>query len=139
MIRLAMILALLAGEAAAEGSLVATRAIQAQTLVEPDDVRLTSPAVPGALTEAASAVGLEARVTIYPGRPVRPGDLGPPALVERNDTVRLLYAVGGLQIAALGRALGRGAEGMAIRVMNVDSRAIVHGRVAGPGLVEVGK
>ncbi|MEM6906476.1 MAG: flagella basal body P-ring formation protein FlgA, partial [Pseudomonadota bacterium] len=36
-------------------------------------------------------------------------------------------------------ALGRGAEGMAIRVMNVDSRAIVHGRVAGPGLVEVGK
>ena len=50
-------------------------------------------------------------MAIYAGRPVRPGDLGPPALVERNQLVPLVYQPGGLAISTEGRALGRGGGG----------------------------
>ena len=98
MLRVLLLLAM-AGPAAAE-SLVATRTIRARTLVLPDDVVLVSTELPGALSDPAAAVGLEAKVAIYPGKPLHPGDLGPPTLVERNQTVTLIYLAGGLAILA---------------------------------------
>ncbi len=123
---------------AAAESLVAARTIRARDVVTFEDVALVSAALPGALREARDAVGLEARVTIYAGRPVRPADLGPPALVERNQTVTLAYRAGGLSIIAEGRALTRAGAGEAVRVMNLASKTIVTGRLAEDGTVLVG-
>jgi flagellar basal body P-ring formation protein FlgA len=136
MLRVALILAL-AAPASAE-SLVATRTIRAKTLIAPEDLTLVSAELPGALSDPALAVGQEARVSIYAGKPVRPGDLGPPTLVERNQLVSLVYVSGGLAISAEGRALSRGSEGDEVRVMNLGSRNTVTGRIGPDGAVYVG-
>jgi flagellar basal body P-ring formation protein FlgA len=119
-------------------SLVATRTIRAKALVAAEDLALVSAELPGALTDPIEAVGLEARVAIYAGKPVRPGDLGPPTLVERNQPVTLIYLSGGLAISTEGRALARGSEGDDVRVMNLGSRNTVTGRVGPDGAVYVG-
>lgn len=138
MIRLALLLAALAAPAAAE-SLVAARSIPARSVIGPDDMRMATAAIPGALSDPAAAEGLEAKVTIYEGRPIRAGDLSAPALVERNQIVRLLFVRGPLEISADGRALDRGAAGDRIRVMNLASRAVVTGAVTGAGDVTVSR
>lgn len=134
--RLLLILAL-AVPAAAE-SVVATRTIRAKAMIVPEDLTLVNAELPGALTDLAAAVGQEARVSIYAGKPVRPGDLGPPTLVERNQVVTLIYVAGGLAISTEGRALGRGSAQDTIRVMNLGSRTTVSGRIGPDGAVYVG-
>ncbi len=136
MLRVFLLLAL-AAPATAE-SLVATRTIRAKTLIAPEDLTLVSAELPGALDDPSQAVGLEARVSIYAGKPVRSGDLGPPTLVERNQLVSLVYMSGGLAISTEGRALARGSEGDEIRVMNLGSRNTVMGRIGPDGSVYVG-
>ncbi len=127
---------LLAGPAAAE-SLIAARAIVGSSVVGEADIRFARRKIEGALSDPALVVGREARVTIYAGRPIRAGDLRAPALIERNDIVRLRYRSGGLVIEADGRALGRGAAGDRIPVMNLTSRTTLSGLVRENGYVEV--
>ncbi|PKP79266.1 MAG: flagella basal body P-ring formation protein FlgA [Alphaproteobacteria bacterium HGW-Alphaproteobacteria-2] len=134
---LAAALLALAAPAAAE-SLVAARILPARTLLAPGDLALAAAPVPGALSDPAAVLGLETRVTLYAGRPIRPGDVGPPALVERNQLVTLAYRQGGVEIRAEGRALGRAALGEPVRVMNIASRNTLVGRVTGAGHVAVG-
>lgn len=133
----ALLILALAAPASAE-SVVATRTIRAKTLIGPEDLTLVSAELPGALTDPAAALGQEARVSIYAGKPVRPGDFGPPTLVDRNQLVTLVYLSGDLAISTEGRALGRGAEGEEIRVMNLGSRNTVTGRIGPDGAVYVG-
>lgn len=119
-------------------ALVAARLIRpAQVLVAGDIVPGPAP-VAGAATDPAQVVGLEARVALYPGRPVLLADLGPAAVIERNDVVRLVFRTGGLTIHAEGRAMGRAAMGQGVSVMNLTSRQIVQGTALHPGLVQVG-
>ncbi|MGL4238149.1 flagellar basal body P-ring formation chaperone FlgA [Tabrizicola sp.] len=119
-------------------SVVATRTIRAKALIAPEDLTLVSAELPGALGDPAEAVGLEARVAIYAGKPVRPSDLRPPTLVERNQLVSLVYLSGGLAISTEGRALASGSEGDQVRVMNLGSRNTVMGRIGPDGAVYVG-
>ncbi len=132
-----VVLALMPGAAWAD-SLVATRTIRAQTIVSADDVTLVDASIPGALTAAEAALGLEARVSIYAGRPIRVSDLGPAAVIDRNQVVPLVFATGGLNILTEGRAMERGGVGDIIRIMNLGSRATVTGRIADDGRVYVG-
>lgn len=119
-------------------TLIAARTIRAQTLIAQQDVALSATRVPGALTDPSEALGLEARTTLFAGRPIHPGDLGPPALVDRNQIVTLTYVAGPLAIAAEGRALARGGLGDVVRVMNLNSRTTVWGRIREDGSVAVG-
>jgi flagella basal body P-ring formation protein FlgA len=133
----ALILSLLPAAALAD-SLVATRTIRAQSILGPDDVTLVAAAIPGALDNIDGVLGLEARVAIYAGRPIRPSDLGPPAVIDRNQVVPLAFASGTLTILTEGRALDRGGVGDVIRIMNLASRTTVSGRIAADGRVIVG-
>lgn len=135
--RLILALLLLAPPALGE-SLVATRTIRAQALIGPEDVTTVAAALPGAAADPAQAVGQEARVTIYAGRPVRLADLGPPTLVRRNQIVPLVYQAGGLAITTEGRALANGAAGEVVRIMNLASRTTISGRIGPDGAVYVG-
>jgi flagella basal body P-ring formation protein FlgA len=119
-------------------SVTPTRAIRSQTVIGPADVVLDEAAVPGAFAELAAVVGQEARVTLYPGRPILTNQIGAPALVERNQIVRMHFASGALSIVTEGRVLDRAGEGEIVRVMNLASRQIVTGSVQADGSIEVG-
>jgi flagella basal body P-ring formation protein FlgA len=119
-------------------SVTAVRAIRSQSLIGADDVTLDDATVPGGVAELAAVVGREARVTLYPGRPILGGQIGAPALVERNQIVRMHFAQGALSIVTDGRALDRAGVGELVRVMNLASRQIVTGSVAADGSIEVG-
>ena len=118
-------------------SLVAARTIRAQTVLGPADVTLVAAAIPGALTTADAAMGLEARVAIYAGRPILANAIGPAAIIDRNQLVTLIFARGGLTIATEGRALGRGGVGDRVQVMNLASRNTLTGLIAPDGSVQV--
>lgn len=132
-----LILCAMAMPAGAE-TLVATRTIRAQTVLGSADLAEVPGTVAGALSLADEALGMEARVTLYAGRPIRPGDVGPPAIIDRNQIVPLAFQAGTLAILTEGRALGRAGVGDTIRVMNLASRSTVTGRVLADGTVIVG-
>ena len=119
-------------------SLVAARTLPAGTVIGEGDVMLVDAEIPEALTSAAEAVGQEARVALYAGRPIRSRDLGAETLIERNALVTLVYRSGNLTILAEGRALDRAAEGEMVRVMNLASKTTVSGRVLADGTIIVG-
>lgn len=129
-------LGLSAGHASAE-TLVATRTIRAQQILTADDVVVTSSVVPGTLSTPQQAVGQEAKVVLYAGRPIHAKNVGSPALINRNDLVVLIYRTNGLTIATQGRALGRAGSGDRLRVMNLSSRSTVDGTVDTKGRVFV--
>lgn len=135
----ALVLALALAPGAAFGdSLIAMRTIPAGVVLAPGDIGLAPKEIVGALQDPAEAIGLETRVVLYPGRPIRLQDIGPPALVDRNQPVMLIYRRGPLTIVADGRALGRGAVGDLVQAMNLGSRNIVTGAVTEAGAILVG-
>ena len=135
MIRLALVF-LLAAPAQAE-MLVPARTIPAAQVILADDLVRREGSVAGALSDPGLVVGMEARVALYPGRPIRPGDIGPPAVVERNQIILLIYSAGTLTITTEARALDRAGPGDAIRVMNLASRNTVTATIAADGTAHV--
>jgi len=118
-------------------TVVAARMLRPQTIISAQDLVLKQADIAGGFKTTALIIGQEARVVIYPGRPVLQSDIGPPALIERNQIVTLIYDTGGLSIITEGRALGRAGNGDRIRVMNLSSRATVSGSVLADGTVRV--
>ncbi|MCA0870515.1 flagellar basal body P-ring formation protein FlgA [Seohaeicola saemankumensis] len=135
--RIFLLIMLVLGAPVHADFLVPVRTIRAKEIITADDIALKAADVPGAFADPESVIGQEARAVLYPGRPIRPGDIGPPALISRNDAVTLVYTRGGLHILAEGRALGRGAAGEVIRAMNSASRAMITGRIRPDGSIEV--
>jgi len=133
-----LIFMLLFGSWASAQTVVVARAVRANSIIAPADVSLANEMTEGAISDVNDVIGLEARVNLYPGRPVRQSDVGRPAIFERNQIVTMVYTAGLLSISVEGRILDRSAIGDAARVMNVDSRMTVVGRVMANGTIEVG-
>nr|WP_136635984.1 flagellar basal body P-ring formation chaperone FlgA [Pseudooceanicola onchidii] len=136
MIRLIAFLTCLAAPVAAD-TVVATRTIRPQSILTAADLAVQDSDFPGGFTGPDALIGQETRVVLYAGRPVLPEDIGPPALVERNQIVTLAYARSGLNIRLEGRSLARAGVGEKVRVMNLQSRATLTGRVQDDGTVVV--
>jgi flagella basal body P-ring formation protein FlgA len=68
---------------------------------------------------------------------LRPTDFMKPELVQRNETVTLVFEVPGIMLTVRGKALEAGAEGDFISVQNVQSKRSVQGTVTGVGTVTV--
>jgi flagella basal body P-ring formation protein FlgA len=136
MIWRALVLIWFAGGVAAD-TVVASRTIRANTLILPTDVALSTAQLADGFRHAADVIGQEARVVLYAGRPILPGDIGPPAVITRNQIVRIAFQGGGLSIVTEGRALERGAVGDRVRIMNLSSRATLFGQVQEDGSVRV--
>lgn len=130
------ILAILAALPVQADILVATRTIRPKEIIAPSDVVLRDQSGDG-LNDPALAIGQEAKVAIYAGRVLRGADIGPPALVERNQIVALIYATSFLSIETEARALARGAVGDRVRVINLSSRSTVFGEVQNDGSIMV--
>ena len=136
MIRAVLLLLCLAGPALAD-TVVATRTIRPQSILTAQDLAVQPSAIPGGFARPEALIGQETRVVLYAGRPVLSEDVGPPALVDRNQIVTLAFARGGLNIRTEGRALARAGVGERVRVMNLSSRATLTGRVSADGTVVV--
>ncbi|WP_297539030.1 flagellar basal body P-ring formation chaperone FlgA [Roseovarius sp.] len=133
---LSLILGLFLGGPALADVIIAARTIRPQEILGPSDLLLQEGTDQSEVT-LADLIGQEARVALYAGRPVRPGDVGPPAVIERNQVVPLMYSRGGLEIMTEGRSLDRAGIGDQVRVMNLASRATVSGRVTASGRILV--
>ncbi len=133
-----MVLVLAAGAVFAQ-SVTPVRAIRAQSVIGEADVVMSEDSVAGAFAEIAAVVGQEARTTLYPGRPIMTSQIGAPALIERNELVRMHFNEGALSITTAGRALDRAGIGEMVRVMNLASRQVVTGSVLADGSIEVGE
>lgn len=118
-------------------SVVPTRTIRANAIITEADVTLNAVDNPNAFSRALDVVGQEARTTLYAGRPILFDDIGPPAVIDRNQIVMLTYTGSGLTIITEGRSLQRGGIGDRIRIMNLDSRATLFGQVQPDGTVRV--
>ena len=133
-----LLIAAAAGALRAE-TVVATRTIRAHGIISAEDLALRPDTVAGTFSSLEGLVGQEAKVTLYMGRPIRRADVGPPALIERNQIVTLVYRAGGLTILAEGRALARAGVGTPVKAMNLSSRKIIRGRVSESGEIIVSR
>ena len=119
-------------------TVVASRTLRAQTIVTAGDLALIEDNIPGMRNSIEQAIGLETKAILYAGRPIAIGDLGPAAIVERNQIIALVYKKYGLTIRADGRSLERAGPGEIVRVMNLSSKTTLSGVVAPDGSVHVG-
>ena len=124
MMRLTLLFVFLGNLAFAE-VLVATRIIPANTIISADDIVFRDINAAGASTDPATVIGMEARKSIFAGRPIMLSDVGVPAVVERNQIIQLVFQSNGLRIKTDGRALDRAGPGDLVRVMNLSSKSIV--------------
>lgn len=136
MIRLLLVFLVTAVPALAE-PVIAARTIRAQSVITVDDVVIVAGATDAAVQAAQNIIGMEARVALFAGRPIMPGDVGLPAVVERNQIVSLFFEKDGLVISTEGRALGRAGPGETIRVMNIGSRMTVSATIGADGVAYV--
>lgn len=118
-------------------SVMPLRTIRANTVITVNDVALNVGNVSVGFARVSDVIGQEARVALYPGRPILMGDIGPPSLIVRNQIVQVAFRGSGLNIITEGRALDRGAVGDRIRVMNLASRATLFGQVLEDGTIQV--
>ena len=99
----AVLVAMLAAGAVLAQSVTTVRVVRSQTVLQAEDLALAEASVPGGIAAIEAVVGQEAKVALYPGRPILDSQLGAPALVERNQVVRMSYASGPLRIVTDGR------------------------------------
>jgi flagellar basal body P-ring formation protein FlgA len=91
----------------------------------------------GGLADMKGAVGLAVRRQLRPGQPIQVADLTKPNIVQRDDTVTLVYEAPGLVLTLRGRAQEAGALGDTISVLNQQTKRVVQGVISGPGRVKV--
>ena len=118
-------------------TVVPARTIRPNQIITEMDVTFAAGTLSSGFARLSDVIGQEARVALYAGRPILAGDIGPPAVITRNQIIGLRYSGGGIHISTKGRALERGAIGDRIRVMNLGSRATLFGQILGDGTIQV--
>lgn len=120
---------------------VATHRLTPGTIIGPADLQMTrlrTAAVRGEVVQfSAQAIGLALRRAIGPGAPLLLADLGRPQLVQKGEPVQMQLDTPGLSLSARGVAMESGAAGERVRVLNVQSRAVMEAEVLGAGQVRV--
>jgi len=83
------------------------------------------------------AVGMQARRQLRAGQALKGADVSKPDLVQRDQSVTLIYETPGIHLTVLGKALDNGTEGDVVNVMNLQSKRTVSGVVVGRGRVAI--
>jgi flagella basal body P-ring formation protein FlgA len=82
-------------------------------------------------------VGMQARKQLRAGQALRTADLAKPDLVQRDQSVTLIYEAAGLYLTARGKATEGGTEGDVVTVLNLQSKRTITGVVTGRGQVTI--
>ena len=83
------------------------------------------------------AVGMQMRHSMRAGRPIRVADLVRPDLVQRDQTVTIVYQTAGIYLTSRGKAMDSGTEGDVVNVLNLQSKRTISGVVTGRGQVTI--
>jgi len=120
---------------------VLSRPIDRRDVIHASDVtvvRIDKRRVPGsAVIDAGDLVDMAAKRPLRAGEILSPADIEPPRVILRGDLVTLQYSRPGLTLSARGRALGDGARGDLVSVLNEQSKRTIQGVVTGAGIIEV--
>lgn len=121
--------------------LVAARPLPSGTKLQETDLRLETRDMgnltAGYLTETHEALGKLTSRPLPAGAPIGPGHIKGPPLVRRGDKVLVLAETGDLKVRMSGEALMDGREGETVRIRNPLTKNVIHGVVAGSGVVRV--
>lgn len=90
-----------------------------------------------ALTKAELVVNQAARRALRSGQTLRAADLMKPQIVSRDDAVTIIFRTKAITLTLRGKAMGNGAEGETITVLNPQSKRLVQATVTAPGVVTV--
>ena len=82
-------------------------------------------------------IGMQARRQLRAGQALKTADLAKPDLVQRDQSVVLIYEAAGLYLTIRGKALEAGTEGDVVNVLNLQSKRTVSGVVIGRGQVSI--
>ena len=83
------------------------------------------------------AVGMQLRRGIRAGQTLRTPDLAKADLVQRDQSVTIVYEAPGIYLTMRGKAMEAGSEGDTVNVTNLQSKRTVQGTVVGPGQVSM--
>src|SRR5712671_6687632 len=119
---------------------VLTRGVERNEVIKSSDVvveRRPKAEVGGDVASRARAVGMQARKQLRIGQALKVADLAKPDLVQRDQSVTLIYEAVGLYLTIRGKALEGGTEGDVVSVLNLQSKRTVSGVVIGRGQVSI--
>jgi flagella basal body P-ring formation protein FlgA len=116
-----------------------SRAVERGEVIKASDLTVTrrSRSEGPLIADTEQVVGMAARHALRAGQVLRDTDLAKPAVVQRNDTVTIVYEAPGVTLTLRGQAQDAGAMGDTINVMNMQSKHLVQGVVTGPDRVTV--
>jgi len=89
------------------------------------------------VSDLQEVLGKRTKRRIPAGTVLRPDLVDLPCLIRRRDVVTIIARANGLEISTLGEARQRGRLGDRIRVVNLDSKKNVYGRVMDKNTVAV--
>jgi len=119
---------------------VLTRNVDRSDMLKSADVVIERRTKAEAGNDAASreqALGMQMRRPMRAGQPLRSADLVKPDLVQRDQSVTVIYETPGLYLTTRGKALDNGTEGDVVNVLNLQSKRTVTGIVSGRGQVTI--
>jgi flagella basal body P-ring formation protein FlgA len=119
---------------------VLARDVERNEVVKSSDVIFERRAKASVGNDAASrdrAVGMQMRKALRAGQALHTSDLAKPDLVQRDQTVTLIFQSAGLYLTIRGKALEGGTEGDVVSVLNLQSKRTVTGTVVGRGQVSI--
>ena len=119
---------------------VLARGIERNEVIKSSDVvieRRPRAEVGNDVASRERAVGMQARRQLRAGQALKVADLAKPDLVQRDQTVTMIYETPGLYLIVRGKALEGGTEGDVVSVLNLQSKRTVTGTVVGRGQVSI--
>lgn len=122
-------------------AIVLTRALNRGEAIKPSDViteRRSKTEAGADFIGAESVVGLAIKRSLRAGSVLHAADLIKAEVVQRNESILIVYAVPGVLLTVRGKALEAGAVGDVVNVLNTQSNRTVQATVAGPGRVTIG-
>jgi flagella basal body P-ring formation protein FlgA len=112
------------GETIRENDIVLERLPRAEVVTE-------------AIARTDLVVNQAARRALRAGQTLRAADLMKPQIVSRDDAVTIIFRTSSITLTLRGKAMGNGAEGETISVLNPTSKRIVQATITAPGVVTV--
>ena len=119
---------------------VLTRNVDRNDMLKSADIvieRRTKAEVGNDAASREQALGMQMRRPMRAGQPLRGADLVKPDLVQRDQSVTVIYETRGLYLTTRGKALDSGTEGDVISVLNPQSKRTLTGIVTGRGQVTI--
>lgn len=99
--------------------------------------RTTPDSIIGVITEAADAIGKQARSRLSAGKPIVVAKLGAPVLIRRGQRITAHYRESGFSISTSVIALSDGVEGSIIDARGVDTGTLIKVEVLEGGELSV--